>query len=181
MSTPVSPAPAEASAADAAKDRLNSLVAITVAVLAAFMGITKIKDDNIVQAMQQAKINAVDTWGEYQAKKIKHHLAEQSLTHLDALQLLAPTNATAQFQALRERYEANVLRYTREEKELMDKARAFEADYDRLNYRDDQFDLSDALLAIALGGDPAVARSLGGPFADDRTVSASHVLAELRR
>ena len=44
MSTPVSPAPTEASAADAAKDRLNSLVAITVAVLAAFMGITKVKD-----------------------------------------------------------------------------------------------------------------------------------------
>ena len=45
------------------RERLNSLIAITLAVLAALMGITKIKDDNIVQAMQQAKVNAVDTWG----------------------------------------------------------------------------------------------------------------------
>ena len=39
----------------------------------------------------------------------------------------------------------------------------------------------DALLAIALGGDPAAARALGGPFADDRGVSASNVLEDLRR
>lgn len=39
----------------------------------------------------------------------------------------------------------------------------------------------DALLAIALGGDPACARDLGGPFGDDRHVSASRVLADLGR
>lgn len=38
----------------------------------------------------------------------------------------------------------------------------------------------DALLALALGADPAAARSLGGPFAGDRSVRASQVLAELR-
>ena len=40
---------------DAARDRraalLNTLVAITVALLATFMGVCKVKDDNIVQAM----------------------------------------------------------------------------------------------------------------------------------
>ena len=36
-------------------------------------------------------------------------------------------------------------------RELDSKARAFEAEYDRLNYRDDQFDLSDAALSVALG------------------------------
>ena len=51
----------ETTAPETAKERLNSLVAITLAVLAALMGITKVKDDNIVQAMQQAKVNAVDT------------------------------------------------------------------------------------------------------------------------
>ncbi|MDH4393116.1 MAG: DUF4337 family protein [Aquabacterium sp.] len=46
-------------AADAAQARsearLNATVAITVAVLATFMGICKVKDANIVQAMQQAQ------------------------------------------------------------------------------------------------------------------------------
>ncbi|NBV21581.1 MAG: DUF4337 domain-containing protein [Proteobacteria bacterium] len=142
---------AETPGNETVKERLNSLVAITVAVLAAFMGITKVKDDNVVQAMQQAKINAVDTWGEYQAKKLKHHLAEHSLTQLDALQLVAPTNAVPQFKALRQGYEARVIRYEQEERELMAKARGFEAEYDKHNYRDDQFDLSDAALSVALG------------------------------
>ncbi len=42
--------------------RLNMLVAITVAFLATFMGICKVKDDNIVQGMQQAQANKLDRW-----------------------------------------------------------------------------------------------------------------------
>jgi hypothetical protein len=40
--------------AAASRARLNTWVAISVALLATFMGICKVKDDNIVQAMQQA-------------------------------------------------------------------------------------------------------------------------------
>lgn len=37
----------------------------------------------------------------------------------------------------------------------------------------------DAALAVACGGDPGVARALGGPFSEDRSVDASAVLANL--
>jgi 4-hydroxy-3-methylbut-2-enyl diphosphate reductase len=37
----------------------------------------------------------------------------------------------------------------------------------------------DAAAALALGGDPELARSLGGPFSDDRVLDASRVLASL--
>ena len=37
-----------------------------------------------------------------------------------------------------------------DEAELQAKARAFEASYDALNYRDDQFDLSDAALSVCM-------------------------------
>ena len=145
METATAPDPA------AARERLNSLVAITVALLASFMAITKVKDDNIVQAMQQAKVNAVDTWGEYQAKKIKHHLAELGINQLLALELSASTNAAPQLAKMRQRYQSEIERYQGEEKTLMDKARGFEKEYDTLNFRDDQFDLSDAALSVALG------------------------------
>jgi len=65
--------------------RLNDLVAITVVILSVFMAVTKIKDDNIVQAMQLAKADAVDSWAEYQAARIKLHLDENSLAQLQAL------------------------------------------------------------------------------------------------
>lgn len=72
--------PVEINADSRRRNRLNNLIAISVALLAAFMAVTKVKDDNIVQAMLQAKSDAVDTWGEYQAKRIKHHLVELDAT-----------------------------------------------------------------------------------------------------
>ena len=41
--------------------KLNATVAITVALLATFMGICKVKDDNINQSMQQAQANRSTT------------------------------------------------------------------------------------------------------------------------
>src|SRR2546423_749605 len=57
------------------KSGLNSWVAITVAILATFLGICKVKDDNIVQAMQQAQAKSIDSWNWYQAKKIRADVA----------------------------------------------------------------------------------------------------------
>ena len=44
-----------------AKNILNNWVAISVAIISVFMAVSKVKDDNIVQAMLQAKSDAVDT------------------------------------------------------------------------------------------------------------------------
>jgi hypothetical protein len=52
-------------ASDARNARLNTWVALTVAILATFMAVCKVKDDNIVQAMQQAQADRVDHWGYY--------------------------------------------------------------------------------------------------------------------
>src|SRR5689334_17736599 len=56
--------------------RLNAWVAITVALLATFLGVCKVKDDNIVQAMQQAQAKAVDDWNWYQARIIRAEVAQ---------------------------------------------------------------------------------------------------------
>ncbi|MHC5720464.1 MAG: DUF4337 family protein, partial [Nostoc sp.] len=58
------------------KSRLNSAVAIAVALIATFMGICKVKDDNLVQAMQQAQANKVDDWALYQARNIREEIAK---------------------------------------------------------------------------------------------------------
>src|SRR5438093_12693197 len=61
---------------------LNTLVAISVALLATFMGICKVKDDNIVQAMQQAQADKLDHWSFYQARNIRQEVAQAELTPL---------------------------------------------------------------------------------------------------
>src|SRR6266516_7873164 len=66
--------------------RLNDLVAVTVVLLTVFMAITKTKDDNINQAMQKAKADAVDAWAEYQFSRVKLHVDENGLNQLRLLE-----------------------------------------------------------------------------------------------
>ena len=125
-----------------AHPRLNAAVAITVALLATFMGICKIKDDNICQAMQQAQADKIDHWSYYQARNVRQEIAEATLVQLRALPG-AGADAIA-------RYEALAKDQAQKKDEVRKQAEADQTTYDALNYRDDQFDLSDALLAIAI-------------------------------
>src|SRR5215210_500501 len=119
-----------------AERRLNMRVALAVAVLATFMGVTKVKDDNIVQAMLQLKSDAVDTWSEYQAKSTKQHLAQMTADQLTLQQALAGNLKPAAARLLATRiafYRGEYARYDREKQELANKAKGLEANYDRLN------------------------------------------------
>ena len=132
------------------RDRLNTWVAICVALLASFMAVTKVKDDNIVQAMLQAKSDAVDTWSEYQSKSIKHHLVELGRSQAIVLSSTVAQDARPKWDEQVKYYESEMSRYKNEEEELKSKAREFESQYDALNFRDDQFDLSDAVLSVSI-------------------------------
>ena len=128
--------------------RLNNLVAVTVVILSVFMAITKVKDDNIVQAMQKAKSESVDAWAEYQAARVKLHVDENGLHTLRLLETIGADKVLAGKQAAE--YEADIKKYQARSAETMAKAKALEAEYDRLNFRDDQFDMSDAFLSIGV-------------------------------
>jgi hypothetical protein len=135
---------------DRARVRLNSRVAITVALLATFLGVCKVKDDNIVQAMQQAQADKLDHWNFYQARNVRQEVAAAAVTQL---KLAAAGAAVAQqdsYRAAIASYEALVADQTKKKEELRLQAEQDQKTYDALNYRDDQFDLSDALIALAI-------------------------------
>ncbi len=132
------------------RNRLNTLVAISVALLATFMGICKVKDDNIVQAMQQAQANKIDSYSWYQARNIREEVATATVAQLTVQAVSAPPRAQATYQEQIKAYQAVAQDQT--EKKKIQQAAADEADktYNELNYHDDQFDLSDAMLALAI-------------------------------
>lgn len=130
--------------------RLNAAVAITVAVLATFMGICKVKDDNIVQAMQQAQADKLDHWAFYQARNLRHEVAQATLTQLELARLGAPASADAAYAAAIAKYRSIAEDQLKKREEQRAQAEADQGRYDALNYRDDQFDLSDALIAISI-------------------------------
>ena len=125
--------------------RFNNIVAVTVVILSVFMAVTKIKDDNINQAMQKAKSESVDAWG------------------LAQLRLLETAGNFDRNLAARQaaEFEADIKKYEARSKETRVKAEGLEKDYDRLNFQDDQFDMSDAFssIAIALAAVAALADS----------------------
>src|SRR5260370_13182614 len=132
------------------KVHLNTWVAISVALLATFMGVCKVKDDNIVQAMQQAQADKMENYSWYQAGNIREEVAKATAAQLTAQATAAPPQAKPVFDAQIKTYEA--LAQDQAEKKKIQQADADKADqtYNELNYHDDQFDLSDAMLALAI-------------------------------
>ena len=130
--------------------RLNAAVALTVALLATFMGICKIKDDNICQAMQQAQADKIDHWSYYQARNVRQEIAEAAAVQLRLQQPGQPAAAQAGYAQAIAHYDTLAKEQAQKKDEVRTQATADQQNYDALNYRDDQFDLSDALLAIAI-------------------------------
>jgi hypothetical protein len=130
--------------------RLNPAVAIAVALLATFMGICKVKDDNIVQAMQQAQADKIDHWAFYQARNLREEVAKSTLVQLRLQAADKPKERQADYQEAIAQYEKLAKEQAAKKEELRLQALADQANYDALNFHDDQFDLSDALIAIAI-------------------------------
>jgi hypothetical protein len=133
------------------ESRLNSIIAALVAVAATFMALCNVKDGNIVQGMAQAQANAVDQWSYYQAKGMKQNLAEATL---DQLQLQRTMLTDPKFAPLIDAkiavYQKQVKKYEKEKIDIKANAEGQQKMYDALNFHDDQFDMSDACLSVAI-------------------------------
>jgi len=138
------------SAESKAKNRLNTWVAITVALIATFMGLCSVKDGNIVQAMQQDQADKIDNWNFYQARNIRETVYQSTVDQLRLMEATAPAAAKPEYEKQIAAYEKRAKE--QDEKKAQPKADAEKSqiDYDRWNVHDDQFDLSEAMLSLAI-------------------------------
>jgi hypothetical protein len=132
---------------------LNSLVAVSVAVTATFVALCNVKDGNIVQAMEEAEANRVDAWAYFQAKGTKLNLAESSLDALKVEREITP-GLSAEGRALLDRkiadYQQKMAHYEQEKADIKKSADGYKQEYDRLNLHDDQFDMAEATISVAI-------------------------------
>src|SRR5215467_1165795 len=112
------------------KNKLNSAVAVMVAVSATFMAICNVKDGNIVQAMSQAQAHSIDSWSYYQAKSTKQSITENTLEMIKLQK--APGN-----DSVIAKYESEVKRYEKEKADIKNEAEGHAKEYDDLNVFDD--------------------------------------------
>lgn len=136
-----------------ARDRLNAQVALSVAIAATFTALCSVKAGNIGQAMQEAQAKGVDAWALFQAKGTKLNIAESALDGL-RIQRDVAAGLTAEARALVDRkiaeYEAKVKRYEEDKAEVKRTAEGFQQTYDALNVHDDQFDMAEATMSVAI-------------------------------
>jgi Domain of unknown function (DUF4337) len=133
----------------AARNKLNALVAVTVACLATFIGICHVKGDNIVQGMQQAQADKIDHWAFYQARNIRSEIASSTVTQLKLQSVNTSGSQKAQYDTQIAAYQAIVTKQEREKAKLKQQAEEDQKTYDALNFHDDQFDLA-VSIAISL-------------------------------
>jgi DNA repair ATPase RecN len=137
----------------ARESRLNTAIAAFVALTATFMALNNVKDGNIVQAMQQAQANGVDSWAYYQAKGTKANLAVSSREQIELMRDTT-SNPSPEVRALFDKriaeYAAAEKKYEAEKEEIRHKAEGFQKEYDALNVHDDQFDMADAILSVSI-------------------------------
>jgi len=131
------------------KANLNTLVAISVALLATFLGICKVKDDNIVQAMQQLRpIRLTTIHGTRRVTFARGGAFDGGA--IDCAGSRGATPGPGCYQEQIKTYKA--LAQDQAEKKKIQQADAEKADktYNELNTHDDQFDLSDVMMALAI-------------------------------
>jgi len=127
----------------AGESKLNSRVAVFVAITATIMALCNVKDGNIVQSMQQAQADNIDAWSYFQAKSTKQTQAENTL------ELIKLENKPGR-DSLIKKYEADIARYDKEKADIKKQAEGFKQQYDDINLFDDQFDMTEALLSISI-------------------------------
>jgi Domain of unknown function (DUF4337) len=132
------------------RNDLNTYVALSVALLATFMGICGIKDNNIVQGMQQAQADRNNDWVYYQARNIREEIAKSTLTQLQTQPRPTEPKARVLYDQKILEYQDLAQRQGQKKAELEKKALQEKETYDELNFHDDQFDLSDAALSLAI-------------------------------
>jgi hypothetical protein len=135
------------------ESKLNTVVAVCVAIVATFMSLCNVKAGNLIQQMSQAQASGVDEWSYYQSKSTKEIIAEAAAESI-ALQREMATNLTPeQTQKIDDalaKQRAATKRYEKEKEDIKQRAEAYEKKRDELDIHNDQFDMAEALMSVTI-------------------------------
>ena len=156
----------EEKAEQEADNRFRNRAALLIACLAAVLAIGGLGGGNATDDMVGNNIKASDGWAFYQAKNVRQTMYELAADEIEA-SLAAGTLASAarpSAEARLKAYRETIARYDSEpdpgapndvlrgegKKELKARAQAYEAGFEEASRRDNNFDLAEVLLQLAL-------------------------------
>jgi hypothetical protein len=133
--------------------------AMYLGIVAMLLAITSLGGSNATKVMLSANIQASDVYGYYQSKYIRQTVYRTTAEALEAQMLTQPDMpeaAKAKFGEAIERYRSRAERYESDpstgegKRELLAKAKEWEARRDHAAERDPNFDFAEALFQIAI-------------------------------
>jgi hypothetical protein len=147
-----------------ADDRFRNRAALLIALLAAVLAIGGLGGGNATDDMVGNNIKASDSWAFYQAKNVRQTMYELAADEVKAsLPGLAGSDRAAAEARLKD-YEATIARYDSEpdpkapgdllrgegKKEIKARAQSFENAFEKASEQDNNFDLAEVALQLAL-------------------------------
>lgn len=147
-----------------AADRFRNKAALLIAFLAAVLAIGGLGGGNATDDLLVSNIRASDAWAFYQAKNIRQTVYKIAADEVEAGMAELPADRQAVAQKRLADYRATISRYDDEpdaqapndplkgegKKQLMARAKSFEAARDRAGEQDNNFDLAEVALQLAL-------------------------------
>jgi len=121
-------------------------ISVTMAILAVCVAVVSLLGHRSHTEELLTQNRATDQWAYYQAKNIRLHNYDMGLDMLPLIEFKDKEQAGK----VQEKYKAQVDRYTKEQAEIEEQAKDFEAESARAQHKADRFDLGEVFLEIAL-------------------------------
>jgi hypothetical protein len=121
-------------------------ISVTMAILAVFVAVVSLMGHRAHTEELLFQNRATDQWSYYQAKNIRRHNYEMGVDLLS----LVDFKDKAQADKVREKYQKEAERYTKEQAEIEDQAKDLEKDSALEQRKANRFDLGEVFLEIAL-------------------------------
>jgi len=121
-------------------------ISVTMAILAVCVAVVSLLGHRSHTEELLTQNRATDQWEYYQAKNIRRHNYEISLDLLSLIEFKDKEQAGK----IREKYQKEADRYTKEQAEIEEQAKDFESESARAQRKADRFDLGEVVLEIAL-------------------------------
>src|SRR3984957_7267131 len=121
-------------------------ISVTMAILAVCVAVVSLLGHRSHTEELLMQNRATDQWAYYQAKNIRLHNYDMGLDLIPLVEFKDKDQAAK----VQEKYKAQVDRYTKEQADIEEKAKDFEAESAKAQRKADRFDLGEVFLEIAL-------------------------------